>query len=68
MLTIPKEAVLPDLSSKNTPSWDSVSGFLLISEIEKAFKLKFEDDEVMAVRSFTDAINLLTSKVVDLNE
>jgi len=54
--------VTPELSPKNTPSWDSLNAIILITEIEKAFNVRFAYDEAMAVKDFGDAVALVKSK------
>lgn len=68
VLGISKESVIPRLSPQNCPAWDSLNAIVLITEIEKAFAIRFEFDEVMAVKNFGDAINLVKSKGVKLDE
>ena len=58
--------VVESLAPENTPSWDSLSAIILITEIEKAFAVHFTFDEAMAVKNFGDAVALITSKGVTL--
>ncbi len=62
VLGVEESAVGPQMSPQNTPSWDSLNAIVLVSEIEKAFKVKFTYDEVMAVKDFADAVRLIKSK------
>ncbi len=62
VLGIDEAKVTPELSPENTPSWDSLNAIVLISEIEKAFNVRFDYDEVMAVRNFGDAMRLVSEK------
>lgn len=62
VLGIEESAVGPELSPENTPSWDSLNAIVLISEIEKEFDIRFEYDEVMAVKNFADALKLVKEK------
>ena len=66
VLGIPQEKVTKDLSPANTPAWDSLNAIVLITEIEKAFKVKFTYDEAMGVKNF-GRIALVTSKVPDFH-
>jgi acyl carrier protein len=68
VLGIPAEKVTPELSPDNTPSWDSLNAIVLVTEIEKAFNIRFGFDEAMAVKNFADAIQLVKSKTTDFHE
>ena len=53
---------LDDKSSpENIESWDSFNGLMLVSELEKNFKVKFSMDEVMAVKNYADIKKALKS-------
>jgi acyl carrier protein len=62
VLGIDPEKVVPGLSPENTPSWDSLNAIVLITEIEKAFNVKFDYTEAMAVKNFADVVSLVKSK------
>jgi acyl carrier protein len=62
ILNINEGEVVPALSPENTPAWDSLNAIILVSEIEKAFNIKFNYDEVMSVKNFSDALSLIKSK------
>ena len=68
VLGIPAEKVTPELSPENTPAWDSLNAIVLVTEIEKAFNVKFGYDEAMAVKNFAGVIALVKSKVPDFHE
>jgi len=68
VLGIPIEAVTPELSPQNTPAWDSLNAIVLITEIEKAFNVRFGYDEAMGVKNFADVITLVKSKTANLKE
>ena len=65
VLGVDEKAVDPSMSPQNTPSWDSLNAIILITEIEKAFDMRFEYDEAMAVKNFADVCKLLSSKGKD---
>ena len=67
ILNIDEAKVSPDLSPKNTSSWDSLNAIILITEIEKAFNVKFRYDEAMGVKNFADVVALVKSKGGDVN-
>lgn len=62
VLGVDESGVTSSISPENTPSWDSLNAIVLVSEIEKAFNIRFTYDEVMAVKNFADAVRLVTSK------
>jgi acyl carrier protein len=66
ILGIPEESITDALSPKNTSSWDSLNAILILTEIERGFKLKFTFDEAMAVKDFGDAVKLVRSKGGDV--
>ncbi len=61
-LNIEESKVTPGLSPENTSAWDSLNSIVLVTEIEKAYDLKFSYDEVMAIKNFADVEKLLISK------
>ncbi len=62
ILNIPEEKITGEISPENTPTWDSLNAIILVTEIEKAYNIKFTYDEVMAVKNFGGAVNLIKSK------
>ena len=66
VLGIKESQVNSSLSPENTPVWDSLNALILITEIEKAFDVKFKFSEVMSVKNFSDAVKLIRSKGVEL--
>ena len=65
-LEIPVDSVGPGMSKDNTPTWDSLSEIMIVTEIEKAFQIKFSYDEAQSIKTFEDVITLLSSKGIDL--
>lgn len=66
VLNIEASKITPDLSQNNTPSWDSLNAIALITEVEKAYGVKFNYDEAMSIKNFTDMVALLKTKGVIL--
>jgi acyl carrier protein len=62
ILGVPEESIHEETSPHNTPSWDSLNAIILITEIEKAFTIRFNFDEAMGVKNFGDAVRLVESK------
>ena len=67
MLGIEEVKISPDLSPENTSTWDSLNAIILLTEIEKAFGIRFDYNEAMAIKNFGDVIRLVASKGVDPN-
>ena len=53
---------IPALKLKESPNWDSVGHITLISEIEDAFDLDLEADDMFEIDTFDAAIKVLESK------
>ncbi|MEK7180799.1 MAG: acyl carrier protein [Patescibacteria group bacterium] len=68
ILGIAPDQITGELSPQNTPSWDSLNAIVLITEIEKAFKVRFGFNEAMAVKNFADVVELVKSKTIDFHE
>lgn len=68
VLGVDKGTINGDTSPGNTPAWDSMNAIILITEIEKAFGIRFNYDEAMGVKNFTDVLNLVKSKQENLNQ
>lgn len=68
VLHINEDLVTPELSPENNPAWDSLNAILLVTEIEKAFGLKFSYDDVMAIKNFADVVSLLSARGIDPNQ
>lgn len=58
-LDIEKEQLM-GLQYQGVPTWDSVGHMGLISEIEDAFDIQFETDDIVDFNSYEKGIELLT--------
>jgi len=67
VLGVPEESVRPEMSPDNTPTWDSLNAIILLTEIEKAFDVRFDFAEAMAVKNVADIHVLVSSKGKDPN-
>lgn len=65
VLGVDESKVTPELSPQTALAWDSLNAIILLTEIEKAFDLKFDYDQAMSVKNFGDVINLISSKGKD---
>ncbi len=68
VLGVEEGAITPELSPQNTPSWDSLNAIVLVTEIEKAFDVRFAYDEAMAPKNFGDVVTLVKSKAPEFHE
>ena len=66
VLNLPASSVTDALSPETAEAWDSLNAIILLTEIEKAFKVKFTFDEAMAIRNFGEAVALVRSKGIQL--
>ena len=54
-----EEEQLAGLSYQDVPAWDSVGHMGLISELEDAFDIQFETDDIVDFNSYEKGIDLL---------
>lgn len=64
VLHIKESEVNPSLSQLNTRRWDSITHITLIAEIERAFKMRFTNDEVMQLTSFGAIVKTIGSNAL----
>ncbi len=62
ILGVPESSITDALAPENTPTWDSLNAIILLTEIEKAFNMKFSFDEAMAIKNFGEVVELIRSK------
>ena len=65
-LGISSEADFASLTYRGIPEWDSVAHMQLVAEIEAAFDLMFETDEVIGMSSFEKAKEILAAHGITL--
>jgi acyl carrier protein len=58
-LGIENERINDDLRYQELPEWDSVSHMIIISEIEAAFNVSIDTDDVIDMSSFAKAKEIL---------
>lgn len=58
--------VTDDMSPETVPSWDSFNSLLLISELEKGFKMRFLMEDVRAIKKVRDIKVMLRKKGIPL--
>ena len=57
------EEVSTDASQKNCERWDSLHHLSLASELEEAFDIELEPDEIAEMTDFSRVIAMLESKI-----
>lgn len=66
VLNLPISTVNDTLSPEATESWDSLNAIILLTEIERAFNVRFTFDEAMAIKNFGEVVTLVRSKGISL--
>lgn len=59
VLEVPKHVLNEKFCFKDVPQWDSVAHLSLISELEDAFDVFFESDDVLHYGSYSNGILIL---------
>ena len=57
------DEVSTDVSQKNCERWDSLRHLTLASELEDAFDVEFEPEEIAEMTDFSRVINMINSKL-----
>lgn len=57
------EAVQTDVSQKNCDRWDSLRHLTLASELEDAFDIELEPEEIAEMTDFARVIDMIQSKL-----
>lgn len=68
VLNIRANKINDQTSSKNTKSWDSFHGLLLVTELENYYKVKFTMDDIISVRNVGDIKRSLKKYGVKIDE
>ena len=68
VLEIDESKITDDTSPDNVETWDSFSGLLLVSALEKCFKVKFTMQEVASVKCVKDIKESLKKHGVKLKK
>ena len=57
------EDVSTDVSQKNCERWDSLRHLTMASELEDAFDIELEPEEIAEMTDFSRVINMINSKL-----
>lgn len=61
ILEIEESDINADLKYQTTPQWDSINHMFLISEIETVFEIEINSEDILEIKSFADAQNVLSN-------
>jgi len=59
VLLIDRDAISDDMSRKKVEEWDSMAHLMLVSEIEAAFEVTMNDDDIMRIQTVNDIKKVL---------
>lgn len=68
ILKISPARVSDKTSPENVRRWDSFTGLLLITEIEKAYGIKLSMDEVLSIKNIGSIRKIIKSRDIDPDE
>lgn len=54
VLLIDEQQISDEMSRKAVKEWDSMAHLMLVSEIESAFEVTMEDDDIMEIQTVAD--------------
>ncbi|WP_179345070.1 acyl carrier protein [Winogradskyella ursingii] len=65
ILEIDASQINEELKYQSIPEWDSINHMFLIGEIEDVFNVEIDSDDILEVKSYNDAKNVLGRYGVD---
>jgi len=68
VLKIKPDKVNDKTAPMNVKSWDSFRGLLLITEIEKAYRMKFSTEEILSIKDIGSIKCILRKYKMDPDE
>lgn len=63
ILKVEEKVIQDDTAIGDIPSWDSISQFRILSEIEKTFEIWFTPDVLMEMEDFSDIVQMVEKRV-----
>lgn len=54
VLLIDESKISDEMSRKTVKEWDSMAHLMLVSEIESAFEITMDDDDIMEIQTIAD--------------
>lgn len=61
--TFDLKSVDESISQKNCEAWDSMGQLNLVADLEEAFDISLEPEEIGEMKSFKDVIRIISSKL-----
>ncbi len=68
VMDVPESEINDQSSPENIESWDSLSLYMLIDDIETEFNVKFILEEILEIKNVGDFKKQLKKHGVDINE
>ena len=68
VMDVPESEINDQSSPENIESWDSLSLYMLIDDIETEFNVKFILEEILEIKNVGDFKKLLVNHGCELNE
>ena len=59
---VPAEDIVSNNVPDDVPKWDSLGHMNMVSVLEKEFRLRFQEDEIMQMATVQDILDVLASK------
>lgn len=66
-LDIDKSLVIDTLAYQSIEQWDSVTHMILITQLEEAFDISIDTDDVIDLSSVSKAVEILSKYNIDFN-
>jgi acyl carrier protein len=67
VLLIDETKISDELSRKTVKEWDSMAHLMLVSELESAFDVNMEDDDIMEIQTVADIKKTLRKLGININ-
>ena len=61
---ISPEKITDSLGQSNFDAWDSMTHLILITELEEAYEIQIEEEDILSMKTVSDIKNVLTKNAV----
>ena len=68
VMNVPISNISDESSTESIETWDSLTMYLLLDEIESEYKIKFSLDEIVNIKTVKDLKKYLQDHGVNLND
>jgi acyl carrier protein len=62
VLKLKKIKILKSINQQKVKNWDSIANLNLIFALEEEFKIRFNDKDILNMKSLNEAINIIKKK------